>query len=93
MLPPWTPFRLELVYATGLLEVLLGAALLVPRLRVGAGWGCILCLLAFFPANIYSWLAGVNIPGHGSAVEFFLVRMNYQILLICWIWWFAVKKS
>ena len=92
MLPSWMPVRLELVYATGALEILLGTALLVPRLRRAAGWGCVLALLAFFPANIYSWLNGVDIPGHGSAVEFFLVRMNYQILLIAWIWWFAIRE-
>ena len=52
MMPPWLPWHLELVYLSGVFEVLGGVGLLVPRLRRVACWGLIALLLAVFPANV-----------------------------------------
>ncbi|WP_347552903.1 hypothetical protein ABFG93_19695 [Pseudalkalibacillus hwajinpoensis] len=63
MVPGWVPFRLGLVYVTGLLEIVLAFLLLVPRTRNQAGVLTAIYLVAIFPANIYAAIVGVPAPG------------------------------
>ena len=53
IVPPYLPYKLELVYISGLLEILLGVMLLIPVTRFYAAWGLVLLLIAVYPANIY----------------------------------------
>ena len=57
IVPPFLPNALALVYLSGAAEILGGIGVLVPGLRVWAGWGLIALLVAVFPANIYMALA------------------------------------
>lgn len=52
IMPDYLPFHLELVYLSGVFEVVLGAMLLFERTRILAAWGLIALYLAVFPANI-----------------------------------------
>lgn len=52
IVPPALPARRELVYASGLAEVLCAVGLLVPRTRVAAGWASAGVLVAVLPANV-----------------------------------------
>src|SRR6478672_9146669 len=46
MLPPWVPMRAQLIYLTGILELLAGIAILVPSLSRPVGVAlCIFLLL------------------------------------------------
>ena len=53
IVPPYLPYKIELVYISGLLEIILGFMLLLPKTRFYAGWGLIVLLIAVYPANIY----------------------------------------
>jgi uncharacterized membrane protein len=53
IVPPYLPFHLEIVYLSGVCEIVLGILLLIPRFTRLAGWGIIALLIAVFPANIY----------------------------------------
>ena len=53
IVPPYLPYKLELVYISGLFEILFGGMLLFKKTRFLAGWGLILLLIAVYPANIY----------------------------------------
>ena len=53
IVPPYLPSPRALVLVSGVAEVLGGIGLLVPAVRVWAGAGLILLLLAVFPANVY----------------------------------------
>jgi uncharacterized membrane protein len=53
IMPPYLPAHKALVFWSGVAEVVLGLALLVPNLRTYAAWGVILLLIAVFPANVY----------------------------------------
>ena len=39
IMPPWLPAQLELVYLSGVFEVLGGVGVLIPATRSWAGWG------------------------------------------------------
>src|SRR3954451_19842014 len=53
IMPPYLPWHLELVYLSGVLEILFGTLVLIPTLAPFASWGLIALLIAVFPANIH----------------------------------------
>ena len=53
IVPPFLPYKLELVLISGLAEVILGFMLLHPKMRFFAGNGLIILLFLVYPANIY----------------------------------------
>ena len=53
IVPPYLPYHLELVYISGLFEILFGLLILFPKYRYYGAIGLILLLVAVFPANIY----------------------------------------
>lgn len=90
MMPPYLPWHLELIYLSGVAEIALGVAVLVPALRVWAAWGIIALLIAVFPANIH--IALYNVPLGGAAEGAGIlnwVRLPIQALLIAWAWWYT----
>src|SRR5437867_443075 len=90
MMPPYLPLHRELVYLSGLAEIVLGVAVLVPRTRVAAAWGLILLLIAIFPANIHIAVHDVPVFGatHGAGIWNW-VRLPFQAVLIAWAWWYT----
>ena len=91
MLPPAVPMRTEILYATGILELMAAVGLLIPATSRLTSW----CLVAFFvavlPANVYGALNRVGVGEHGPAYLWF--RLPLQILFIGWVWYFGVKAS
>ena len=54
IIPPYLKFiGIELVYISGIFEILFGFLILLSKYRKIAGYGIILLLLAVYPANIY----------------------------------------
>ena len=90
MMPPYLPAHVALIYLSGLAEVVLGLAVLVPATRVLAAWGIILLLVAIFPANVHIALHNVPVFGakEGAGIWNF-VRLPVQGLLIAWAWWYT----
>ena len=86
-LPTWVPLREELILATGLVEIGLGAALLLRQpLRRLAGLALAGYLVAVFPSNIYVAIAGVDVDGQpGGAYPW--LRLPFQVLFIAWALW------
>jgi uncharacterized membrane protein len=90
MMPPYLPAHRALVVASGVAEVALGMAVLVPPLRRGAAWGIILLLLAVFPANVHIALHDVPLFGATEgAGALNWVRLPLQGVLIAWAWWYT----
>jgi uncharacterized membrane protein len=83
-LPDWMPAREALVLITGIVEVLLGAALVRPRAhRRLAGRALAAYLVAVFPANVYVAVADVDVDGQpGGAYGW--IRLPLQALFIAW---------
>ncbi|MFQ5698808.1 MAG: DoxX family protein [Myxococcota bacterium] len=79
LVPAYLPWHSGIVAVSGVAEIGLGLALLVPRLRTAAAWGLIALLIAVFPANIYA--AGRGIPGAGG-----WLRLPVQGLFLAWAW-------
>ena len=92
MLPPSVPFRIELIYITGILELLGAISVWIPRLTKLTGFLLILMLVGLLPANIYSALNRVEFGGHGAGPAYLLVRIPFQLFAIWWTY-FATKQA
>lgn len=85
MMPPYLPAPDLLVLVSGLLEMVGGVAVFVPRFRSAAGWGLVLLLVAVLPANLHMALHPESFP---EIPAFLLVaRLPFQLLLMGWAWW------
>src|SRR5262245_35366193 len=90
VIPPYLPWASELVWLSGVAELVLGLAVLVPALRERAAWGIILLLIAIFPANVHIALHNVPVFGarEGAGIGNW-IRLPVQGLLIVWAWWYT----
>ncbi len=90
IVPPYLPFPRELVFASGVFEVVLGVLLIIPQTTRLAAWGLIALLVAVFPANIYMYQ-------HGELFQVpplvLLLRLPLQVLLIAWAWAYTRKQG
>ena len=87
MIPPYLPWHLFLVYASGLVEIALGISLLVPWLQRLTAWGLIALLVAVFPANIHMAVHSELFPEFSPTLLW--ARLPVQALLIAWAYWFT----
>lgn len=86
MMPPYLPYHLELVYISGVFEILGGIGFLIPRVRQWAGWGLILLLIAIFPANIQMAINPEQFADVTPAWALYL-RLPLQFIVIDWVYW------
>lgn len=88
IVPDALPAHRELVYASGVAEILGGAGVLSSRAAPWAGWWLIATMLAVFPANV---AMAVDSERFRSIPEPLLwARLPIQALIIFWIWRVAV---
>lgn len=92
MLPPVVPYRVELIYLTGVFELLGAIGVWIPRLTRLTGLLLIIMLIGILPANIYSALKRVDFGGHGAGPLYLLVRVPFQLFVICWTYFATEQK-
>jgi uncharacterized membrane protein len=91
MLPASVPYRAELIYLTGVLELLGAIGVWIPRLMRLTGVCLILMLVCVLPSNIYSAINHVNFGGHEAGPVYLLFRVPFQLFLI-WLIYFATEQ-
>ena len=87
IVPPYLPYHLELVYISGLFEILFGLLILFPKYRYYGAIGLILLLVGVFPANIYLAQSKEAQEAIGATQEIATWRLPIQGVLI-WIAYF-----
>ena len=84
IMPAYLPLHRELVYLSGVCEIVLGVLVLTPRYSTLAAWGIIALLIAVFPANIYVY----QNPDVLSAPPWYhLLGLPFQGVFILWAFW------
>jgi len=84
IMPPWIPWHLELVYISGVFEVMGGVGVLIPRFRALAGAGLVALLIAVYPANLHMAFNPQLFPDIPLAALY--VRLVLQFLAFYWAW-------
>jgi uncharacterized membrane protein len=90
MMPSYIPFHHELIYVSGLAEIILGFGLLNHNFMRLSAWGIIALLVAVFPANVYAYTDKVDL---GVPQWVLLVRIPLQGVLIYWAYLYAKRNS
>ena len=94
MLPEFVPFRTEIVYLTGILELVAAGALFVPALRVVTGWLLIAFFLLLLPANIYAAAKHIDYQTgatDGNGLSYLWFRVPLQALFIAWTYFSCLR--
>ena len=87
MMPPYLPLHLELIYLSGVAEIVGGVGVLLPRWRSAAGLWVIAVLIAVFPANLHMALNWISPPGLEASQTALWLRLPMQGVFIIWAWW------
>jgi uncharacterized membrane protein len=84
IMPDYLPRHRELVYASGVAEIVAGAAAMHPKTRrFGAQLG-IATLVGVFPANLHMVLNADRYPQIPGGRKTLIARLPLQLLLIAW---------
>jgi len=86
IMPTYLPAHLELVYLSGLFEMLGGIGVVISPIRQWAGYGLIVLLIAVVPANFYMAMNPDKFVDIVSAWVLY-ARLPLQFLLIWWTFW------
>ena len=92
IVPPQLPFKLFLVYFTGLIEVVGGVAIFAPKTRKAGAYLLILLLVSVFPANIYLYVSETPQNLLGISKIDALIRMPFQAPLILLAFWHSKEN-
>ncbi len=82
IMPPWMPWHLELVYLSGVFEVMGGVGVLIPLFRAFAGAGLVALLIAVYPANLHMAFNPHLFPD--IPVVALYIRLALQFLAFYW---------
>jgi uncharacterized membrane protein len=87
IVPPIIPYEKEVIYISGIFEILGGVGILIPKLKRQAAFGLILLLITVFPANIYMALYNIQLGGilNNSILQW--LRLPLQAVFIWWVYW------
>jgi uncharacterized membrane protein len=80
-----------MVTLTGIVEILGGIGLLVPKTRRFAAVGLIVLLIAVLPANIHAGNAGI--PFRGAPPTPVIPRIALQVFFMALIGWAGVRRD
>jgi uncharacterized membrane protein len=93
MLPGYLSYKSEIIYMTGVLELLGAIGILIPRVRRLAGACLILMFIGFLPANVYAAYKHVDFGGHAYGPIYLLFRIPLQLFFIWWTYRYAIKLA
>jgi|SRR5450432_633079 len=95
MIPEFIPFKKELIYVTGILEIILGIGLLFSSTRFIAGLVSIIFFIVILPANIHAAIHKIDhekatFDGKGKGYLWF--RIPLQLFFIAWLLFFSISR-
>ena len=93
MIPAFLPYKIQLVYFTGAMEMAFAIAMLLPRYAKWAAIGLVLFFLALLPANIIGSFKKVHLGGMENGPGYLYFRIPLQFLFMGWAYYFGIHLS
>lgn len=87
IMPDFIPWHMQVIFISGVMEILLGIFLLQLRTRRLAAWGIITLLVLIFPANINMMV--MYLKENNPDLWITIVRLPLQFILIWWAYTFT----
>ena len=94
MIPKIIPYKKEIVYITGIIEIMGAIALLFPKLTRPTAWLLIVFLIILLPGNIYGAIHQVdyqNATYQGKGLSYLFLRIPLQVVYILWLYFSSIK--
>lgn len=88
-MPDMIPYKLELVYFTGVIELLAAIGLLFDRTAKLTSILLIVFFICILPANIIGSLKRVELGGMENGPMYLLFRIPLQVFFIWWAYYFG----
>lgn len=87
IMPTYLPYHKQLIFISGICEIVF-ALMLIPQItRVTAAWLIIALLIAVFPANIQMAINFYQKQNPNLWIA--IARLPLQLILIWWAWWYT----
>ena len=93
MMPEFLPYKIQLVYFTGHMEMAFAVGLLFPRYAKWTSIALILFFLAILPANIIGSFKRVHLGGMENGPGYLYFRIPLQLLFMGWAYYFGIHLS
>ncbi|MDE5419155.1 DoxX family membrane protein [Labilibaculum sp. DW002] len=81
--PDFLPFKMEVIYMSGLLEIALGALLLLKKYARIAAMGIFILMVLFLPIHVWDVFSSTPAIGTHKAA---LIRLPFQFLFMAIAW-------
>ena len=91
MMPDFMPAKREIVYFTGVCELLAVFGLLLDKTAKLTAVLLIMFFLAVLPANIIGSIKEIQLGGMENGVMYLFFRVPLQILFIFWVYYFGIR--
>ncbi|MCH7407907.1 hypothetical protein MM239_00740 [Belliella sp. DSM 111904] len=94
MLPDFIPYKTEVVYLTGIIEIIAAIGLFIPSFRVITAWLLIIFFIMILPSNIYAAVKQIDYQKgtfEGNGLTYLWFRVPLQILFIIWVYLSSIK--
>ena len=82
--PSWVPFPSEVIFATGVFELMASAALVSGRFRKWAGVLMAIYAICVWPANFKHAIDGIDLPFVSSSWWYHVPRLALQPVIAWW---------
>ncbi len=93
MLPPVIPFKKQIIFSTGFIEILAAVGLLIISFRHLTSVLLIIFFALILPANIYAAFKKIDYQKgnyEGRAINYLWFRVPLQVLFIAWVCYFGI---
>jgi uncharacterized membrane protein len=81
--PSFLPFNTAIIYASGILEIILGIMLIIPKYAKQGAWGIFILMLIFLPIHVWDVFSANPAIGSQKAA---LIRLPIQFVFIALAW-------
>lgn len=88
--PAFLPFKSFIIYASGIVEILLGALLIIPKYKNLAATGILILMILFLPIHIWDVFSDTPTIGSHKAAY---IRLPLQFVLIALAYKFQKKNK
>jgi len=95
MLPDFIPFKIKIIYLTGIIEIAAAIGLFIPDFKTITALFLILFFIIILPANIYAAIKNVDYQKatfNGNGLRYLWFRIPLQILFIAWTYFLWIKS-
>ncbi|MCX2583807.1 hypothetical protein [Pedobacter sp. MR22-3] len=95
MLPEFVPYKPQVVYLTGIIEIVAAIGLFIPAFSILTAWLLIAFFIIILPANVYAAIKHIDYQKatfNGSGLNYLWFRVPLQMLFIAWVYLSAIKN-